>query len=726
MPRIAVVGRPNVGKSSLLNMMARAKVSIVDDTAGTTRDRVSVIVDLIPPGGGDDSSRYIRAEVTDTGGYGVYTVDGRRFDDVGADLATLTDDIEFQINQAVQSADVVLFVIDAQAGITAHDQTIARLLRERVLGKGARTKHGKTAGPEGEAEHPRPHQVKIVVVANKCDGPRWEAHAYEAAAMGFGEPIPVSAKNNYFRRDFLDRLYEEVATVPGVTLGTPADDPALTGVKFAIIGKRNAGKSSLVNTLAGQPRVIVSEIAGTTRDAVDVRFELDGRVFTAIDTAGLRKKKSFADRIEWWAFDRAVRAVERADVVLLLIDATLPPSQVDQHLAQMVSKSYKPAVIVVNKWDLVEGRSATAGKHKGKPISIEMYEEYLRAELKGLSLAPISFISAKGKTNVKETIRLAIDLFEQAGQRVSTGKLNRVLRRILETRGPTSKLGTFAKVFFAAQVRTHPPTIVMVVNRPELFTPNYMRFLLGAMRKHLPFPEVPINMIIKKRERARMHDLQEGAEEAILAAAGLDSDGDDAQIAARAFEELGVDASDAIAAGTETDVSKYFDDDDGDAQSSPEHGDSDDDQIVSDGDGEFIGEHGDADEERDGADGEGAIDDADEPAGNGAPDADPADFDTGDGEPISAPAARKPGGKRTERKDTPRRGTARSTTRKPAKNKPARTAKRGSGAGKPSTGKSRGRAPAKKPRPSSTRAQKKPAGRAAPKGKKPAAKRTRR
>ena len=255
-PRIAIVGRPNVGKSSLLNMLARDKVSIVDDTPGTTRDRVSILTDLPPPGQGDDSPDVITVEVTDTGGYGVYVVEGRRYDEVGADLASLTDDIERQIALAVESAQIVLFVIDAQAGITAHDQTIARLLRERVLGrKPQRGKGGPGTGGEvadgapasesghevplsGQAESGRAftEPPRVLIVANKCDGPRWEAHAYEAAALGFGEPLPVSAKSNYFRRDFIDRLYETLERIPGVVKGQIKDDPATTGVKLAIIG----------------------------------------------------------------------------------------------------------------------------------------------------------------------------------------------------------------------------------------------------------------------------------------------------------------------------------------------------------------------------------------------------------------------------------------------------------------------------------------------------------
>lgn len=500
LPRLAIVGRPNVGKSSLMNMLAKEKRSIVDPTPGTTRDRVTAIVSLEAP---DNQGPPREVELTDTGGYGAYVAEGRRFNEVGADLATLTGDIEFQISQAVASADLVLFVIDAQAGVTPQDEEIARLLRERVLG-------GKD----------RP-SIPVQVVANKVDGPRWEAHALEAAALGFGEPLLVSAKNNYMRRDLIDRLYE---LVEKLNLGDGEKAPP-ADMKLAIVGKRNAGKSTLVNTLAGQKRVITSEIAGTTRDAVDVRFEMDGRSFVAIDTAGLRRKKSFADRIEWFAFDRLARSIERADVCLLLIDATEPVSQVDQQLGSMITKAYKPCVIVVNKWDLVEGRPDA----RGRPVTPEAYEEYLRKELKGLAYAPISFISAAEGTNIRETIDLAFQLREQALQRVTTGKLNRLVRQIFEMRGPPSKLGTFAKLYYAAQVKVAPPTIGLVVNRPDLFDPAYERFLINRFREELPFPEVPIRLIIKGRKRkgeggeepfADVRALEEAAEAAEQAEAG--------------------------------------------------------------------------------------------------------------------------------------------------------------------------------------------------------------
>lgn len=529
-PRIAIVGRPNVGKSSLLNMIAGDKVSIVDPTAGTTRDRVSIISELVPPDEPRDSPRRRAVEVTDTGGFGVYVHDGQRFNEVGADLTRLTDDIEFQISEAVRSADLVLLVIDAQAGVTPQDEEVARLLRERVLGRrgtGALKRRGRHAGPKeraqdasetateaGVGDAPADRDVVVRVVANKCDGPRWEAHAIEAANLGFGEPIIVSAKTNYLRRDFLDQLFEAVAALPGSEKvhASQVNEPEM---KLAIIGKRNAGKSTLVNALAGQKRVIVSEIAGTTRDAVDVRFEMDGHTFLAIDTAGLRKKKSFQDRIEWFAFDRAQRSIERADVVMLLVDATEAVSQVDQQLAMLAQKAYKPVVIVVNKWDLVEGRIAQAGKHRGKAMSPGIYEDYLRDEFKGLEYAPIAFISAEKGTNLRSMVRVSMDIFNQARTRVGTGKLNRVLKTVLSRRGPSSKLGTFAKAYFIAQVAMRPPTVVMVVNKAVLFTPNYKKFLLNRLREQMPFGEVPIKLIIKERSRARPEDLVKGELQAL-------------------------------------------------------------------------------------------------------------------------------------------------------------------------------------------------------------------
>lgn len=491
-PRIAIVGRPNAGKSSLMNMIARWKVSIVDPTPGVTRDRVAAIVDLEGPNGINSPKKTV--EFMDTGGFGVYVAEGERFDEIGSDLATLTEDIESQIAAAVEGADLILFAIDAQAGITPHDQQIAKLLREGKLGAAGR--EGEK-GPKGQRAKGQKKETKrktppIRVVATKVDGPKWETHAHELSALGFGEPLMVSAMNNYMRREFLDAIYE---LTPDEAL--EAKPEARADLMLAIVGKRNAGKSTLVNTLAGEPRVIVSEIAGTTRDAIDVRFEMDGKSLVAIDTAGVRKKKSFQNQIEHWAMDRAVRAIERADVILLLIDATEKISQVDEQLAALAQKSWKPTIIVVNKWDLAEGQIG----RDDKPVTPGKYEDYLRKELRGLTFAPIAFISGQQNDNVRETIELAFELKEQASERVTTGKLNRLIREIVTRQGPTDTKGTHAKVFYVAQTQTNPPTITLVVNYPELFRPNYQRFLINRLREDTPFVEVPLRLVVRARRQ---------------------------------------------------------------------------------------------------------------------------------------------------------------------------------------------------------------------------------
>ncbi len=510
-PRVAIVGRPNVGKSSLINLIAGAKVSIVDPTPGVTRDRVSAIVDLMSP---DGRGPLKPVEFVDTGGFGVYVAEGERYDEVGNDLAKLTESIEFQIAQAVEGADVVLFAVDTQAGITAHDKEIARLLRERALGgKRRRGPKGEAPGKAKKTDSVAPVRDKgpmLRLVATKTDGPKWEPHAMELAGLGFGDPLPVSAKSNYFRRDFLDAIYKMLPEPQ-----PEQRDQARPDLAVAIIGKRNSGKSTLVNTLAGEPRVIVSEIPGTTRDAVDVRFDFGDKSIVAIDTAGLRRKRSFQNMIEHFAFDRVQRAVDRADVVLLLLDATEKISQVDEQLAMLVQKAYKPVVIVVNKWDLAEGQY----DDKGRQVSVKRYEEYIRAELRGLPFAPISFISGQEGRNVKATMRLAMELREQSATRVTTGRLNRLVRAIMETRAPTDTKGTFAKIYYVAQTGVEPPTITMVVNKPDLFRPNYLRFLMNRFREELPYSEVPVRIVVRAR-RQREDDLFDGADQPARIARG--------------------------------------------------------------------------------------------------------------------------------------------------------------------------------------------------------------
>jgi GTPase len=471
-----------------MNMLAKAKVSIVDSLPGVTRDRVTTVLELEGPLKTEEPRL---VEITDTGGYGVYMADGGRFDDAGEDLSRLTGDIERQIAAAVERADLILFVIDAQSGVTALDETVAKLLRERALGnKGARGQ-GKAAQ----------RTVPVQVVANKVDAEKWEAFALEAAGLGFGEPWVVSAKTNFRRRDFSERLFEAVGET------SPEDrvkhEPEM---RIALVGRRNAGKSTFVNALAGEDRVIVSEIAGTTRDSIDVRFEMDGRSLVAIDTAGIRKRAKMDQRVEHFADMRARASIERADVVLLCIDATEKISGVDKRLGRYVADTFKPCLIVVTKWDLAEGRK----NRQGQEVSPKDYLKYIQEEIPGLSFAPIVFSSSPDAVGLKEVVEVAFDLFEQAGERVKTSALNDIMRGILEERGPSSKLGTKVKVLYVAQVAVRPPTIVLVINRPDMFTPEYERYVMNRLRERTPFVEVPVRLLLRERKRAELSDLLSG------------------------------------------------------------------------------------------------------------------------------------------------------------------------------------------------------------------------
>lgn len=439
LPVVAIVGRPNVGKSSLLNALAGRQISIVDPTAGVTRDRVSTIVEL--------EDRYF--ELVDTGGYGI------------EDQDDLTEHVEGQIARAIDQAQIILFVVDIREGVAALDRQVAELLR-------------------------RP-ELRVLLVANKADSQSLENHRGEFFALGYGEPICVSALHGRNRTELVERILQELA-------GLDTSRPPEAIMKLAVVGKRNVGKSSFINSLAGEERVIVSEVPGTTRDAIDVRIEKDGHTILAIDTAGVRKKAKMASEdIEFYSYTRATRSVRRADVVLMFLDATSEISQVDKKLASYISEEYKPCIIVVNKWDLAKDRATT-----------EQYHEYIDKLLPGLSYAPISFITATEGKNIQSLLDLARQLHKQSTTRVSTGQLNRAVKTITEERIPSArrKVG-LPRVYYSTQVATTPPTIVLFVNKPDLIDENYQRFFVNRLRDLLPFSEVPIRLLLRPHRKEK-------------------------------------------------------------------------------------------------------------------------------------------------------------------------------------------------------------------------------
>jgi len=435
-PKVAIVGRPNVGKSSIFNWLAGRTIAIVEPTAGVTRDRLHTLVTW--------NDRHF--ELTDTGGMGIEDADN------------LTSDVEKQIEAGLREADVILFVLDARDGVVPLDEHVASRLR-------------RFAKP-------------ILLVANKADVPALDVSAQDAYRLGYPELLCVSAKQNRHKPELLDWIESHLPEV------ADEDAPADTDLKLAIVGRRNTGKSTFINSLAQAERVIVSEVPGTTRDSVDVRFERDGKTILAIDTAGVRKKSSVANSIEFYSIARAERSIRRADVVLLFFDPTQKVSRVDKQLADYILENHKPAIFVVNKWDLM------------KPMPTGEWGEYLRKMFPSLDYVPMAFITAKDGKNVYRVLNLAQHLHKQASARVSTSRLNRVLREALAQQAPPMRQNRSPRIFFATQVGTNPPTIVLFTNGPELFDQPYIRFLLKWFRDHLPFAEVPIHLYLRHKGEA--------------------------------------------------------------------------------------------------------------------------------------------------------------------------------------------------------------------------------
>jgi GTP-binding protein len=435
-PQVVIVGRPNVGKSSLFNWLVGKRLAIVDNTAGVTRDRLTYLMCV--------ENRYF--ELVDTGGMGIKDVDN------------LTADIEQQIDMALESADVVLFVVDTRDGLVPLDQEVARRLRYV--------------------------DVPTLCVANKTDAISMDAQADEFYRLGRGKLVRVSAKENRGRQELLDLIVERLP--PDDALAPP---PAEATMKVAIVGRRNTGKSTFVNTLAKAERMIVSEVPGTTRDSVDVRFELDGKAFIAIDTPGLRRAKSITTDIDFYSTHRAQRSIRRADVVLLFLDGTQNVSKVDKQLADYICENYKPCFFVVNKWDLLADTMPT-----------EKWVTYLRDTFRTMWHVPIAFITGQTGKNVKALLNHAQMLYKQSLARVPTAELNKLVQAAVEGNPPPLERNRRPKIYYGTQVGVQPPTIVLFCNEPRLFKTPYRRYLLGVLRDHLPYAEVPIKLYLRRSE----------------------------------------------------------------------------------------------------------------------------------------------------------------------------------------------------------------------------------
>ncbi len=434
LPQVVIVGRPNVGKSSLFNWLARRRLAIVDDMSGVTRDRMSHLMEY--------EGRFF--ELVDTGGMGVEDTDN------------LTRQIEEQITTAVDSADVILFVVDTKEGPAPLDAEVAKRLRY--------------------VDKP------IICVANKTDSENLEPQAQEFHRLGRGKLICCSTKADRNRHVLADMILERL---PPPLDDQTVDEPAM---KAAIVGRRNVGKSTFVNMLAQSERMIVSEVPGTTRDSVDVHFELDGKAFTAIDTPGLRRTKSVRSNIDFYGTHRAKRSIRRADVVLLFFDASQRISKVDKQLCGYVAEQYKPCIFVVNKWDLYR-----------KQMPTERWVTYLRDTFQTMWHVPIAFVTATTGKNAKTLINHAQMLFKQSLSRISTGQLNRLMRNALAHHPPPLVHNRRPKIYYATQIGVQPPTIVLVCNDPKSFANSYRRYLLGVLRDQLSFGEVPIKMYLKRR-----------------------------------------------------------------------------------------------------------------------------------------------------------------------------------------------------------------------------------
>jgi GTP-binding protein len=447
-PVVALVGRPNVGKSTLFNRLAGERLAIVDDTPGTTRDRIFAEAEW----------NGLPFTVVDTGGIDP-SHGGKTPLSVGS--SDFITEIRTQAGVAIREADVILLLTDGQTGPTPADQEVAEMLRRQQ-----KIVNGQPYPP-------------VFLVVNKCESLTERNSAAQFYELGLGTPYPISAVHGTDTGDLLDDL---VKVFPK-EIENPEDD----SVKIAIVGKPNAGKSSLLNRLVGQERSIVSPIAGTTRDAVDTKFEFNGLDITLIDTAGIRRRGRIDPGVEKFSVLRAFKAIERADVALLMIDAVEGITSQDAHIAGYILDEWKSCVVLVNKWDAVVKDN----------YSMENFTKTIRRDLNFMDYVPILFISAKTGQRVEQVLPMALQVQEERLARLSTSKINAILQKAMDYQPPPSHAGAQLKIYYGTQVRSNPPTFVLFVNNPSLMHFSYMRYLENQIRLEHGFLGTPIKLAAK-------------------------------------------------------------------------------------------------------------------------------------------------------------------------------------------------------------------------------------
>lgn len=435
-PLVAVVGRPNVGKSTLFNKLVGRRVAIVEDTPGVTRDRIYCDAEWLNH----------KFTLIDTGG----------IEPVKEDVISVQ--MRRQAQLAIDMADVILFVTDGREGITSADEDVADMLR-------------KSSKP-------------IVLVVNKVDTAKFEDSVYDFYSLGIGTPMAISGEQGLGLGDMLDEI---VSHFPKTEHG---DDEQAIGI--AVVGRPNVGKSSLVNALLGRERTIVSNIPGTTRDAIDTPFEYMGEQYILIDTAGIRRKRAIEDEsIERYSVIRSLGAIRRADVALIVVDASQGLSEQDVRLAGYVHEEGKACVLIVNKWDLIEKDTNTMNEFKKK----------LRSDLAFMEYVPMLFISALNGQRVNKVMEYVRLVYEQSSRRISTGLLNDIVSEAVTITEPPSDNGRRLRIYYATQVSVRPPTFVLFVNDPDIMHFSYKRYLENYLRKSFGLDSTPIRIIVRKREK---------------------------------------------------------------------------------------------------------------------------------------------------------------------------------------------------------------------------------